>query len=139
MYIVFLCTRGSLKLNGNSGYPCQNSKFMIHGIFIVIVLSCRFPSGLVPTLVQIFPHAGLQFGFYAFFKTTWEMSFGIKVYISDYIAPQTMNAIILILPLVSFKVNDYVMDYPHTRPVTYYRKSSYKWEKCIFNLYFSSI
>ena len=78
------------------------------GIFILIVLSCCFPSGLVPTLVQIFPHAGLQFGFYAFFKTTWEMSFGIKVYISVYNAPQTMNAITLILHLVHFKVNDTV-------------------------------
>lgn len=36
-------------------------------------------SGLVPTLVQIFPHAGLQFGFYSFFKTLWEISFGVKV------------------------------------------------------------
>jgi len=35
--------------------------------------------GLVPTLVQIFPYAGLQFGFYAFFKTLWEMSIRIKV------------------------------------------------------------
>lgn len=37
-----------------------------------------FYKGLVPTLVQIFPHAGLQFGFYAFFKSFWEMSFNIK-------------------------------------------------------------
>ena len=36
--------------------------------------------GLVPTLVQIFPHAGLQFGFYSFFKALWEMSFRIKVH-----------------------------------------------------------
>ncbi|KAL9988345.1 hypothetical protein ACROYT_G002780 [Oculina patagonica] len=34
--------------------------------------------GLVPTLVQIFPYAGLQFGFYAFFKALWEMSFRTK-------------------------------------------------------------
>lgn len=38
-----------------------------------------FLLGLVPTLVQIFPYAGLQFGFYAFFKALWEMSFRIKV------------------------------------------------------------
>lgn len=37
-----------------------------------------FYKGLVPTLVQIFPHAGLQFGFYSFFKTLWEISFGVK-------------------------------------------------------------
>lgn len=37
-----------------------------------------FYKGLVPTLFQIFPHAGLQFGFYALFKIFWEMSFGIK-------------------------------------------------------------
>lgn len=37
-----------------------------------------FYKGLVPTLVQIFPYAGLQFGFYAFFKTLWEMSIRIK-------------------------------------------------------------
>lgn len=37
-----------------------------------------FYKGLVPTLVQIFPHAGLQFGFYSFFKALWEMSFRIK-------------------------------------------------------------
>lgn len=37
-----------------------------------------FYKGLVPTLVQIFPHAGLQFGFYAFFKALWEMALHIK-------------------------------------------------------------
>jgi len=37
-----------------------------------------FYKGLVPTLVQIFPLAGLQFGFYSFFKAIWEMSFSIK-------------------------------------------------------------
>ena len=36
------------------------------------------------------------------------MSFGIKVYISVYNAPQTMNAVTLILHLVHFKVNDTV-------------------------------
>lgn len=35
--------------------------------------------GLVPTLVQIFPYAGLQFGFYAFFKALWEVAFVTKV------------------------------------------------------------
>ena len=43
------------------------------------MLMFLFHLGLVPTLVQIFPHAGLQFGFYAFFKIVWEVSFGIKV------------------------------------------------------------
>lgn len=37
-----------------------------------------FYRGLVPTLVQIFPHAGLQFGFYTFFKTLWEVIFSSK-------------------------------------------------------------
>ncbi|XP_077980246.1 mitochondrial thiamine pyrophosphate carrier-like [Glandiceps talaboti] len=31
-----------------------------------------FYKGLVPTLMEIFPHAGLQFGFYAFFKMIWD-------------------------------------------------------------------
>ncbi|PFX29767.1 Mitochondrial thiamine pyrophosphate carrier [Stylophora pistillata] len=38
----------------------------------------KWKPGLAPTLVQIFPHAGLQFGFYSFFKTLWEISFRIK-------------------------------------------------------------
>ena len=32
-----------------------------------------FFKGLVPTLVQIGPQTGFQFGFYSFFKTLWEL------------------------------------------------------------------
>eukprot|EP00040_Diaphanoeca_grandis_P024753 m.136450 g.136450 ORF g.136450 m.136450 type:complete len:302 (+) comp29853_c0_seq1:487-1392(+) len=35
-----------------------------------------FYRGLVPTLVQAFPHAGLQFGYYKAFMHTWKLMFG---------------------------------------------------------------
>ncbi|XP_071965822.1 mitochondrial thiamine pyrophosphate carrier-like isoform X2 [Antedon mediterranea] len=31
-----------------------------------------FYKGLTPTLIQLFPYNGLQFGFYSFFKTLWK-------------------------------------------------------------------
>ncbi|XP_077866872.1 mitochondrial thiamine pyrophosphate carrier-like [Saccoglossus kowalevskii] len=34
-----------------------------------------FYRGLAPTLLELFPHAGLQFGFYSFFKIIWEHVF----------------------------------------------------------------
>ncbi|XP_070581332.1 mitochondrial thiamine pyrophosphate carrier-like [Ptychodera flava] len=37
-----------------------------------------FYKGISPTLLEIFPHAGLQFGFYAFFKLLWEQVFDIS-------------------------------------------------------------
>ena len=37
-------------------------------------------SGLLPTLLQIFPYAGMQFGFYAMFKLTWDRLFQLKVF-----------------------------------------------------------
>ena len=35
-----------------------------------------FYKGLMPTLLQLFPYAGFQFGFYALFNSMWEFSFG---------------------------------------------------------------
>ncbi|XP_038067812.1 mitochondrial thiamine pyrophosphate carrier-like [Patiria miniata] len=32
-----------------------------------------FFKGLLPTMLQVFPHAGFQFGFYALFKRVWEV------------------------------------------------------------------
>ncbi|XP_065829906.1 mitochondrial thiamine pyrophosphate carrier-like [Oscarella lobularis] len=37
-----------------------------------------FYRGLVPTLLQIFPYSGFQFGFYSFFKTLWDYAFGLE-------------------------------------------------------------
>lgn len=65
-----LVAQGEPKVYKNI-YQATNKMYINEGLG-------SFYKGLVPTLVQIFPHAGLQFGFYAFFKTTWEMSFGIK-------------------------------------------------------------
>ncbi|KAK2553270.1 Mitochondrial thiamine pyrophosphate carrier [Acropora cervicornis] len=71
-----LVAQGEPKVYKNI-YQATNKMYINEGL-------ASFYKGLVPTLVQIFPHAGLQFGFYAFFKTTWEMSFGIKVYKDSY-------------------------------------------------------
>ncbi|XP_077861600.1 mitochondrial thiamine pyrophosphate carrier-like [Saccoglossus kowalevskii] len=34
-----------------------------------------FYRGLAPSLLELFPHAGLQFGFYTFFQMLWDKTF----------------------------------------------------------------
>ena len=38
-----------------------------------------FFRGLVPTMIQVFPLAGFQFGFYALFKHVWEFFLPVHV------------------------------------------------------------
>lgn len=62
-----------------------------------------------------------------------------SIYISVYNAPQTMNAITLILHLVCFKVND-ISCIILTQGQSHIKGNQViSGKKCIFNLYFSSI
>ena len=62
--------------------PCldSNIKHFRDTLYLMIPPFFFYSVGLVPTLIQIFPHAGLQFGFYTFFKTLWEVIFSSKVH-----------------------------------------------------------
>ena len=64
-----------------------------------MTVSYCYLSGLAPTLVQIFPHAGLQFGFYAFFKALWEMALHIKVH-DIFTTPEKKQASDLVISLL---------------------------------------